>query len=187
MASKAYDFVITLRQHNNKTADIFGLLLSILPLVYFFRLYIETAQTLFLISTGLIMLLLLYNWLRWLKGKAIVFRFIFGLIAITFIIIKSEYNTFLLAVLYFVLIFAEAQYKRVREHGFDENGVADNAWGKSFVPWTEIKNVLIKDGLLTIDYKNNKLVQKEIDGEVSEHTVAEFNTFCAKQIAQSTQ
>lgn len=185
MATKEYDYVITLRQENAKAADIFGVLLSALPFAYFLRLFSETGQTLFPISAGIIMLLLIVNFIKWRKKKPINFRFVFGVIAITFIIIKNEFDTIWLAVLYFVLIFAEAQFKRMPEKGFDANGITDNGWIRTFVPWNEIKNVLVKDGLLTVDYKNNKLIQKEIDGESTPATDAEFNSFCALQITKS--
>jgi hypothetical protein len=51
--------------------------------------------------------------------------------------------------------------------------------------WGEINNALIKDGLITIDQKNNKLFQKEIDSGVSLHVEKEFNDFCRQQIGKS--
>lgn len=44
--------------------------------------------------------------------------------------------------------------------------------------WNELNNIVLKDGLLTIDFKNNKIIQAEItekDGGVNEQ---EFNSFC---------
>ena len=43
--------------------------------------------------------------------------------------------------------------------------------------WKDIDNVVLKDGLLTIDFKNNKLFQKEIDGEDKEADEEEFNNW----------
>jgi hypothetical protein len=51
--------------------------------------------------------------------------------------------------------------------------------------WNEINNAVIKDGFLTIDQKNNKLFQKEIEGDVSADIETEFNEFCRHQIAAS--
>lgn len=39
-------------------------------------------------------------------------------------------------------------------------------------------NTILKDGVLTIDSKNNKLFQKEIQEYVSPETEKEFNHFC---------
>lgn len=45
--------------------------------------------------------------------------------------------------------------------------------------WSEFNNIILKDNLLTLDFKNNKLLQLNINE--SETTVDEnsFNTFCS--------
>jgi hypothetical protein len=45
-------------------------------------------------------------------------------------------------------------------------------------PWTEFSNVILKDGLLTLDFKTNQLIQLGI--EESEYPIDEngFNEFC---------
>lgn len=66
------------------------------------------------------------------------------------------------------------------------------------IKWMELNNCLVKDGLLTIDFKNNKLIQQELDtrkgisrqdqhGPSSETYVSneqEFNDFCRQQLNQ---
>lgn len=50
------------------------------------------------------------------------------------------------------------------------------------VHWKELNNVILKDDLLTIDFKNNKLFQHLIlnsDWDVDEK---EFNNFCSQQL-----
>ena len=53
------------------------------------------------------------------------------------------------------------------------------------IEWNELSNIILKDDLLTIDFKNNKIIQQLIDK--TEHPVneKEFNDFCSKQL-QST-
>ncbi len=48
--------------------------------------------------------------------------------------------------------------------------------------WDEDNNALIKDGLITIDQKNNNLFQKEIEGYVTAELEKEFNDFCNRCI-----
>jgi hypothetical protein len=49
--------------------------------------------------------------------------------------------------------------------------------------WKEFSNILIKDNILTLDFKNNKLMQAEIASQnIHEH---DFNTFATEQIAKS--
>lgn len=48
--------------------------------------------------------------------------------------------------------------------------------------WDEVNNALIKDGLITIDLRNNKLYQNEIEGYVTAEVEKEFNDFCKRCI-----
>ncbi len=47
--------------------------------------------------------------------------------------------------------------------------------------WSDITGIVLKDGLLTIDFKNNKLIQQYVDESVSVNE-KEFNEFCAKKL-----
>jgi len=48
--------------------------------------------------------------------------------------------------------------------------------------WNELTNVLIKEGLITIDCKNNKLLQKEPEADITARDEAEINEFCNLQL-----
>jgi len=55
---------------------------------------------------------------------------------------------------------------------------------KKILKWSELDNIILKDGLLTVDFKNNKLAQAEVvrgdnDSAVNEQ---EFNDFCRGQL-----
>jgi hypothetical protein len=58
---------------------------------------------------------------------------------------------------------------------------------KRTILWNELSNLILKDGLLTIDFKNNKIIQQLI--EKTEHPVneKEFNDFCNKQLQSAAQ
>jgi hypothetical protein len=56
---------------------------------------------------------------------------------------------------------------------------------KKLYPWAEINNMLIKDDYITIDFKNNKLIQKQINEPVTETIKNEFNAFCAEHLAKT--
>jgi hypothetical protein len=53
--------------------------------------------------------------------------------------------------------------------------------GNRKIQWPELTNVVKKDDLLTIDFKNNKIVQIEISK--MEGDEVEFNRFCQRQLA----
>ena len=52
------------------------------------------------------------------------------------------------------------------------------------IQWNELNNVIMKDGLLTMDFKNNKLIQVMVTGDKYDHQIDErnFNDFCRKQL-----
>lgn len=49
--------------------------------------------------------------------------------------------------------------------------------------WSSLSNVVLKDGLLTIDLKNNKLIQQEVDESKTTVNEKEFNDFCREQLS----
>jgi hypothetical protein len=49
------------------------------------------------------------------------------------------------------------------------------------IQWNELQNVVIKDELLTIDFKNNKIIQQEIEGD-DDFNEKKFNDFCRVQL-----
>jgi hypothetical protein len=50
------------------------------------------------------------------------------------------------------------------------------------IDWQELSNLIIKDGLLTIDFKNNRIIQQQIADISSTIDEKEFNDFCRQQL-----
>ncbi len=55
---------------------------------------------------------------------------------------------------------------------------------KKNILWETVSNVILKDGILTIDLKNNKIFQNEIIESTDKFSVDEiqFNQFCQEQL-----
>jgi hypothetical protein len=53
---------------------------------------------------------------------------------------------------------------------------------KKKIVWNELNNLIIKDGLLTIDFKNNKVIQQYISETSADVNEKEFNQFCQQQL-----
>jgi hypothetical protein len=49
--------------------------------------------------------------------------------------------------------------------------------------WSQLSNLILKDGLLTIDFVNNRLVQLPLDGSKNSVDEFAFNDFCRKQLS----
>jgi hypothetical protein len=89
--------------------------------------------------------------------------------------------------IYLIGALFERQVKFPYEIAFDPTGIVINTFPKKQFSWAMIQNALIKDDVITIDFKNNKLIQKDINEPVTEAITHEFNTFCAQQIAIANQ
>jgi hypothetical protein len=83
---------------------------------------------------------------------------------------------------YVIAAVIEKQVKFPREIAFDETEVVFNTFPRKHYQWNELSNVVLKDGLLTLDFKNNKLLQKEIDSQTTPQLEKEFNEFCKSMI-----
>ncbi len=62
-------------------------------------------------------------------------------------------------------------------HITEENIIYPSLFNKK-IKWNELSNTVLKDGLLTIDFKNNKLIQQLIDETSTKIDEKEFNDFC---------
>lgn len=51
------------------------------------------------------------------------------------------------------------------------------------IAWTELNIVILKDGLLTIDFKNDRIIQQSVDETITVTNEQEFNDFCRQQLA----
>lgn len=50
--------------------------------------------------------------------------------------------------------------------------------------WNKLNNIILKDGLLTIDLKSNKIIQQFIDEKNKAVDENEFNDFCRQQLSK---
>ncbi|HEV8505088.1 MAG TPA: hypothetical protein VGQ53_06810 [Chitinophagaceae bacterium] len=80
-------------------------------------------------------------------------------------------------------------YLRRRENGdliivSMSNVILPGLTGQRIIEWNELTNVIKRDDLLTLDFKNNRLMQVQIlnADDVSEN---EFNQFCRQQLSKN--
>ena len=64
----------------------------------------------------------------------------------------------------------------------NESLVIYPSFPKKKIDWQELSNLMIKDGLLTIDFKNNRIIQQQIADMSSAIDEKEFNDFCLQQL-----
>ncbi|MEA3424928.1 MAG: hypothetical protein U9R46_01650 [Bacteroidota bacterium] len=176
---KVYDYIIVLRRPGYLLVDLisrFMLMIAIAILGY----------TVFWIPFGWFSMFLIVLiagiagwWIRCTiqanKGGIPYYRL--GLLLAT-IGLGSLFQLHWIPILYFLAVVSEKQVKFPQEIAFHDEGIVINSLPKKRYSWQEIGNVVLKDGILTIDLKNNKLIQKEIESSSSAKEEAEFNEFC---------
>ncbi len=177
-----YDYVITIKKSDYRFVDqvsILMLLLALLAFGYFFYIHPKAGFPYLIFVFGI----LLAAFFTVLKKRQVGFAYfrLSLLIAATAWIYGMERNIWM-AILFGIAAVLERQVKFPKEIGFSEKEIAFNTFPKKKLAWDEVNNALIKDGLITIDQKNNKLFQKEIDSGVSLQVEKEFNNFCIQRL-----
>lgn len=86
---------------------------------------------------------------------------------------------YILALLMVIFTFLGFISSRTIKIVIDHNGVKYPSFPPKVFPWNAISQVLLKDGVLTIDLENNKLIQITLAKEVADHIdPSVFNRSC---------
>jgi hypothetical protein len=178
---KRYDYIVSLKRPDFKKYDLISQLLLIAAIIIFLFFLFNNLEGWIWYSVPVIVISaqIIYNLFERKKGEIVSYRLSFFIAALGFILLpeKSLFKV-LLTVLYIIPLFLEGQIKFPEEIGFNDEGITINTFSKKYYPWSAINNIVLKDALLTIDYKDNRLFQKEIEEQVSPVLESEFNEFC---------
>ena len=128
---------------------------AMLSIIYFmYRKHQKALETF-----SLILALLYANF--WFQHAGIIAVIAFALVYITVTLVKGKRTT----------VF------------FSDEGIHLTRVFKTIIfPWAEIENAILKDNLLTIDFKTNKIIQVEIIEGAKLIDETEFNLFCTEQL-----
>lgn len=89
-----------------------------------------------------------------------------------------------------VMAALESRALKPQEIGFAEDHIEMTSGTKRRIDWSSLSNVLLKDGILTMDYRDNRLFQREVDDlddEEYDGSEDEFNEFCRTQLSRHDQ
>src|SRR5690349_3058842 len=167
---KEFDFVVSLQRPDFKKYDTISFLLLIAAVfVFLFYSFTDVDRLwLYVVSIAAVLAQMIYNFFERKKGQYRDHRISFLICCITFFFIPSKnFIVIVIAILYGLLALLERQIKFPEEIGFNKTGITINTFFKKHYEWNFINNLVLKDGLLTIDYKNNKIFQKELEEEIT--------------------
>lgn len=183
---RTFDFIVVLKTKSTKTIDTISFLMLALAVSFFsFNLVMQYASAGF--SPKLILLLVwiiaIIFWLIYKKnlekkGVNLNYRFALMIAAWGWFMVNIWY----IAVVYLLAAVFENTIKATPEWAFDEKEIMSNTFPRKKYQWKEVSNVVLRFGMLTIDFKNNKILQGEVNDDVPNEVEVEFNEFCQKQL-----
>ena len=180
---KVYDYVVVLKNNNKSVIEKTGWMLSLMSLLPI-SIMIYQAPGSFLSYLLLLVVAMLMVSLYMDKRKKKRIQFLSLLICIGIGLISVSGNL-LLGILYVIAGISERFLSSNIEIGFSDQQIVRKGITTKTYAWNELKNVIIKDDLLTIDFKNNTLLQAYTDDqEDEEYDVKdeEFNEYCRKRL-----
>lgn len=108
-------------------------------------------------------------------------RFIFFVSSYTWIQFGLWWLGFLLLFLIFLDILVHRKLIIIATNDFIQLPLVP----KKNVQWSALNNVVIKDGIITVDFKNNKLFQHPVLESGQDINAESFNQFCSQRLATS--
>ena len=186
MEGKEYDYILVFKGTGHGLVNRISKLMLLLAIsIFIFSSVFPFSKTsiLPLIITAAIIGWWGYLYLQQKKGNILYYRFALMLAAYGWYI---QPKGLLIALVYLIAALLEKQVKFPDEVAFDNEEIVFNSFPKKIYPWNTFRNIVLKDGLLTIDFKNNKLIQKELESVTTKKEEEEFNEFCQVRLSPVT-
>lgn len=172
---------------NEKIVSYKKSILAIIALNLIFFIYLSLATNdnyirntaLFAIAFTLFVFILKY----FLERKKTAFSAVFAAVAF-FIFSYFKLHLFWQAIAMICILLLYLYSIRVLQVIITDKKIVYPSFPNKSIQWEMLNNLLLKDNLLTIDFKNNKLIQSEIKVENKDEIVdeKEFNDFCRQQL-----
>lgn len=186
---KVYDYIIVLKRPDYVLVDLISRLMLLISIAVFGYFVFYTLGFGFNRVTVMLTVLIfgivawwMFCYFKHKKGEMPFYRLGLLMAAVGWAIISGPSW---MTILYFLAVVSEKQVKFPQEIAFDNEGAVVNSLPKKQYVWAQISNVILKDGILTLDLKNNKLIQKPIESDTSAREELEFNEFCRSKLNAS--
>ena len=179
-----HDYVVVLKNHNLKNIEMTGWLLSVLAVIIFLvNIYESPTDWGIFFSLFLLIGLVASNIVDKRKKKKISFTIILLCAGICLNLFTATAYVGSLLILAGII---EKYISKNKEIGFSEAGIVISGLFPKQISWSELNNVVIKDDLLTMDFKNNKVFQRYTDDEEDDEYEVEsdeFNEYCLGRLS----
>jgi hypothetical protein len=182
-----YDYAVTLKNNNARYTDRFSLLLLLISVALFIREQFNTPHTLqisYIAGSFIIAGIVLYNQYRQRQERGRNVYYSRALLAAGVVWLTMPYMTWLIIPFCLLSLF-ERQAKMPLEIGFTDKVIVFNTLFRRRYKWIDFNNIVLKDDLLTLDFKNNRLLQRETVDEDGDAGEDEFNDYCRERLAKA--
>jgi hypothetical protein len=176
-----YTFVVTLKNTSSKYIDRFSLLLLIISALLFLKeqFFSPNIKIAYLFGGIAIAAITSWNIYQKKKGKTIYYSSALFIAAIAWV--TMPYLNWLFLPFALMGLF-ERQAKMPLEVGFTDSQIVINTLLRRKYTWSDFNNVILKNDLLTLDFKTNRLLQRETIDEEGDAEEDEFNIYCREQL-----
>ena len=178
-----YDYVITLQRPNYRAIDGISQLLLLLFIISFAWTAIQFHWQGKWPLWSLLPMMIIALWginLSKSKRNIVYYRLPLLMSAVGWLIIFSGW--WWLTLVYAALALLEPQIKFPDEIGFTKEKIVRSTFPRRVYQWIDIDTVMIRNNLFTLDLRNNKIVQRELETPVSKTMQEEFNAYCLQQL-----
>jgi hypothetical protein len=178
-------FTLTLKDNTQKAFNSFFWFLSFLHLIIISVITINAVDTyqsnIARATVFLLIFSLLFFFFFKRKIKLTTFQGLLFLLMIAFWLMQLAWLAAISLIL--IIVFARYVLKQKSIAIFSEqNIIIVKSLFKKVYNWREVENVVLKDHLLSVDFKNNYLIQVEINTESYGVNEVAFNQFCRQQL-----
>ncbi len=178
-----FQYILIIKKERPVNIDLISILLCLISFTFFmYHSYLQNSfNSLLFIGSLLIPITAIRSvWLKKKSKKAsVTFKHPLLITGIMWLLIPNMRWVFILFVL-FVLF--DHQARHPLEVGVSDEQIVINTFFRKKYKWSVFSNVVLKDNLLTLDFKNNKVLQREIEPHLSNVNEKEFNEFCREQL-----
>jgi hypothetical protein len=184
---REYDFVVMLKQRGFKFYNTISILLCVMAVAAFTFAMLQVPFSAYNWINVFLAAFIIFNLVIFfirINRKDIIPTFKWSLFAAAFLWLLYPVHVPVIGIFYIIAAVLERQVKFPQEIGFSKEAVTFNTFPFKNYVWQQLKNVILKDNILTLDFKNNKIFQKETESDVSAETEKEFNEFCKQQLVE---
>ena len=176
-----YDYVVTLKNERRRSIDTISILVILISAIAFawVRISALSGSPIFIFAAVILVGGIIFLVKSRKNNEQVAFSKLMIVAGITWFAVPGLAWVGLAVLLLSLL---EKPAKTNLEIGFTTDIIVMNHIIKKKYTWQEFSNILLKDGILTLDFKNNRIFQKETVDEEGDAEEDEFNVYCNEQL-----